>query len=77
LADAPVPCIVDLVRWGHGLAIMASDAGRTSLASLLRQGPVEIGEFLRYASLATEAVEQVYSRGVLHKERARRDEAAT
>jgi serine/threonine protein kinase len=68
LAGAPVPQPIDIMPCGHGLAMVLCDAGRTSLASLLQQGPLELGDFLRYARLAAEALEQVHARGVLHKD---------
>lgn len=59
---------VELVRYGHGLAIVQRDAGTTSLASLLRSGPLALGDFIHYARLAAAAVEAVHACGVIHKD---------
>jgi predicted ATPase/GAF domain-containing protein/HPt (histidine-containing phosphotransfer) domain-containing protein len=68
LHEAGVGGPVELVRYGHGLAIVQRDGGTTSLASLVRTGPLTLGDFLHYARLATQAVEAVHSCGVLHKD---------
>ncbi|HYQ26137.1 MAG TPA: AAA family ATPase, partial [Polyangiaceae bacterium] len=68
LADAPVAHALELVRIERTIGLVLEEGPSTSLAQRVKPGGLELPEFLLLARLATEALQAVHARGILHKD---------